>query len=272
MSEDKRALITGGTGFLGANLARELIRQGHEVELLVPEGFDDWRTKSIASDVKVTVSDFSDATGLRHLMQRAKPDWIFHLAVSGSPNLLQAARDTGFEAFINTGSPASIGQSEDLPMCTLRLCTVYGPFEEPTRFMPTLVINGLKGTLPPLADPSVVRDFVYVDDVVAACLAAARNAARFSGHVFDVGTGIQTAIREVVEVARTEFRIGPEPVWGLMPNRTRDDLLQVCDNRKTERALDWQPRTSLAQGVARLGRWLKFDPDRFEFYSEQAGA
>ncbi len=321
MSERKRVLITGGSGFVGANLARELIRQGHTVELLVREGYADWRVRDIANKVTVTTGSLSDLAGLRQLMLRAKPEWIFHLAVYGAypaqndwntmvetnivgtSNLLQAARETDFEAFINSGSSseygyktaapseddlvepnsdyavskvaatlkcALIGRSENLPVCTLRLYSVYGPYEEPTRLMPALVVNGLKGTLPPLVDPSIARDFIYVDDVVEAYLAAARNATRFPGHVFNVGSGIQTTLGEAVAAARTGFRISEEPAWGSMRSRSWDTSVWVCDNRKIVRELGWEPKTSFAQGMAKLGRWLKFDPTRFEFYENHA--
>lgn len=321
MTQAKRVLITGGSGFVGANLARELVKQGHAVELLVRDGFADWRIKDIVSAVGVTTVSLSDLEALRQVMQRVKPDWVFHLAVYGAypaqndwkqmietnivgtSNLLQAARETGFEAFINSGSSseygfkatapsedelvepnsdyavskvaathkcALVGRTETLPVCTLRLYSVFGPFEEPTRLLPTLAINGLKGTLPPLVDPSIARDFVYVDDVVQAYLAAAENANRFPGHVFNVGSGIQTTLGEAVAAARTEFRISEEPAWGSMQSRKWDTSVWVADNRKIVRDLGWKPKNSFAQGLAKLGRWLKFDPARFEYYESRS--
>jgi dolichol-phosphate mannosyltransferase len=272
------------------------------------------------ADVQTTVVSLSDLGALRQVMQRTKPDWIFHLAVYGAYptqtdwkqmvetnivgtyNLLEAARETGFEAFINTGSSSEygyktsapsedelaepnsdyaitkvaatlkcglVGRSENLPVCTLRLYSVFGPFEEPTRLLPALAINGLRGTLPPLVDPSVARDFVYVDDVVEAYIAAAKNAARFPGHVFNVGSGIQTTLSEAVEAARSEFRISAQPEWGSMPSRSWDTTVWVSDNRKIRRELGWEPKTSFADGLAKFGRWLKFDRARFEFYESQ---
>ena len=320
MSQGKRVLITGASGFVGANLARELVRQGHTVELLLREGYQDWRVRDIAADVKATIVSLSDLAAIRQVMQRAKADWIFHLAVYGAYpaqndwkqmvetnivgtyNLLDAARECGFEAFINTGSSseygyktsapseddlvepnsdyavskvaatlkcALVGRSEKLPVCTLRLYSVFGPFEEPTRLLPALAMNGLKGTLPPLVDPSVARDFVYVDDVVDAYIAAARNASLFPGHVFNVGSGIQTTLLEAVAAARSEFRISEVPKWGSMPARSWDTTVWVSDNRKIMRDLAWQPKTSFAQGLAKFGRWLKFDRERFEFYESR---
>jgi dolichol-phosphate mannosyltransferase len=320
MTQGKRVVITGASGFVGANLARELVRQGHTVELLLREGYFDWRVKDMAADVQTTIVNLSDLAAVRRVMQQTKPDWIFHLAVYGAYptqtdwkqmvetnivgtyNLLKAAREVGFEAFINTGSSSEygyktsapseddltepnsdyaiskvaatlkcglVGRSENLPVCTLRLYSVFGPFEEPTRLLPALAINGLKGTLPPLVNPSVARDFVYVDDVVEAYIAAAKNAARFPGHVFNVGSGIQTTLADAVEAARSEFRISEQPEWGSMPSRSWDTTVWVSDNRKIRRELGWEPRTSFADGLAKFGRWLKFDRARFEFYESR---
>lgn len=289
----KRVLITDGSGFIAANLAREMLKQGHSVELLLRHGYSDWRISKIKSDVGLNVGNLSDPARLRQIIQSTKPDWIFHLSACGADlsrndlqamaeaesigtsNLLQAAREWGFEAFIDSGSssnmaaPLMCGFTESLPVCTLRLYSVFGPFEDPTRLMPTLALRGLQGTLPLLGDPSVCRDFLYVDDVVAAYIAAANNASRFPGQHFDVGSGIQTTVREAVALARKEFRIGEEPIWGSRPDRSPDTLVSVADNRKIIRDLAWTPKTSVAQGLAKLGRWLKFDPDRFEYYADR---
>jgi len=72
-----------------------------------------------------------------------------------------------------------LGRERGLPVATLRLYSVFGPFEEPDRFIPTLVVHALRGQLPPLVDPAIARDFVYLDDVVEAfLLTAARGSHR----------------------------------------------------------------------------------------------
>jgi nucleoside-diphosphate-sugar epimerase len=56
---------------------------------------------------------------------------------------------------------------------TLRLYSVYGPWEEPRRLMPTLVRSAMTGAWPPLAAPATARDFVWVDDACQAFVSAA---------------------------------------------------------------------------------------------------
>jgi len=65
------------------------------------------------------------------------------------------------------------GKQHGLPSANLRLYSVYGPLEDPSRLMPKIVQHGVRGELPPLVDPHIARDFVYSDDVVDAFVAAA---------------------------------------------------------------------------------------------------
>ena len=63
-------------------------------------------------------------------------------------------------------------QKIERPITTLRLYSAYGPFEEPSRLMPTLIKKGLQGELPPLVSPDTARDFIYIDDVCEAYIQA----------------------------------------------------------------------------------------------------
>ena len=63
-----------------------------------------------------------------------------------------------------------VAKAEQRPITTFRLFSVYGPFEEPSRLIPTLVRLCLEGRNLTLVDPETARDFVYIDDVVDAYL------------------------------------------------------------------------------------------------------
>src|SRR5947207_10600420 len=249
----KRVVLTGASGFVGANLARRLLRDGHELHLFLRRNHHPWRIEAIQNDVQLHEADLSDEESLVRIVESIRPEWVFHLAaygaystqtdlrrmvwtnILGRMNLVQACLKTGFEAFVNTGSSSEYGFkdhapaetellepnshyavtkasatlfcrhtaiSRAVPLVTLRLYSVYGPYEEPRRLMPTLVVRGLDGELPPLADPDIARDYVYVDDVSEAyCLSASRPG-QAPGAVYNVGTGVQTSLREVVQAAR----------------------------------------------------------------------
>ena len=319
----KRAILTGGTGFVGANLARRLLREGHDVQLLLRPSHNPWRIEEIRADVGVHVVELADAEGLAELMNAVRPEWIFHLAahgayssqtnlhhmvqtnIIGTINLLEACLKSGFEAFVNTGSSSEYGfkdhaptesdplepnshyavtkasatlfcrytaQSRGLHVPTLRLYSVYGPYEEPTRLMPTLVMHGLSGDLPPLVDPDVARDYLYVDDAVDAYLLAANTPGQSPGAVYNVGTGVQTSLREVVDVARRVMGISAEPRWGSMPRRRWDTSVWVSDNRAIRRHLGWAPRYTLEQGLRTMVDWFKDNRSLQARYLSHTGA
>ncbi len=160
--------------------------------------------------------------------------------VTGLVNVVEAAEAAGCAALVNAGSSSEYGlvdhpakeserlepnsdyavtkafatqlcrflaRSRGLPFVTLRLYSVYGPWEDPSRFVPTLAVRGLAGELPPLVEPRTARDFVYVEDVCDAFLAAARAAGVRGGAVYNVGSGVQTTIGEAVEIARRVLAI-----------------------------------------------------------------
>jgi nucleoside-diphosphate-sugar epimerase len=296
----KRAVLTGGTGFVGANLARRLLREGHEVHLLVRPEHNPWRIKEIAHSVHLHEWNGMDMPGIVRTLDTIQPHWIFHLAahgayswqndfaqivqtnVSGTACLVEAALQVGFEAFVNTGSSSEYGfkdhaPSEEEPVepnshyavtkasatlyCrfsaqknkvripTLRLYSVYGAYEDPNRLIPAIISNGLLGKWPPLVNPKISRDYVYIDDVCDAYLLAATTEHTDHGAIYNVGTGVQTSLAQVVETARWVMKIEAEPQWGSMPDRKWDTDIWVANSQKIQRELGWKPRYSFEAGL-----------------------
>jgi dolichol-phosphate mannosyltransferase len=149
---------------------------------------------------------------------------------------------------------------------TLRLYTAYGPWEDPGRLLPTLVVRGLRGELPPLARPETSRDWVYVDDACDAYVRAATAPAVPPGSVYNIGSGVQTPLREVVAVARRILGIAAEPRWGEMRDRVWDTSGWVADPRAARDALGWQARTPLAEGFERTVEWFRQRPGTTALY------
>ena len=87
----------------------------------------------------------------------------------------------------------------------------------------------LAGGWPPLTAPATARDFVWVGDACTAFLSAATSELEDPGAVFNVATGSQTTLRELVDVARDVFEVEAEPAWATMAPRAWDTSSWVGD-------------------------------------------
>jgi UDP-glucose 4-epimerase len=317
----RRALLTGASGFVGANLARRLLSDGHQVHLLLRPNHQPWRVEEIKDQVTVHVADLHTIQAVDRVMAAARPDWIFHLAahgaypdqtdvdqmiatnVQGTANLLQAAERAGVEAFVNAGSSSEYGYKDHAPsedewlepnshyavtkaaathLCrlaaikenrrvvTLRLYSAYGPYEEPRRLVPTLLVQGLAGRLPPLVNPDVARDYVYVDDICDAFVLAAATPNQPSGAVYNVGSGVQTSLRQIVDATRRLLKVQAAPVWGSMPERSWDTNVWISNPARIMTELGWSPKHDLDSGLRQTVDWLKSGPERLARYTTKA--
>ena len=89
----------------------------------------------------------------------------------------------------------------ELPTVALRPFSVYGPWESGSRLVPSALRAAIDGSELPLTEAGLVRDFVYVDDVVEAILRALTAPASLDGRIVNVGSGVQTTNEELVEIA-----------------------------------------------------------------------
>ena len=148
----------------------------------------------------------------------------------------------------------------------LRLYSVYGPWEEPSRLMPTLAVGVASRRLPTrLVDPDVARDFVHVDDVVR-CITAwiERRPVLEEPAILNVGSGTQTSMAELVALVRSHFHIAELPQWGTMRNRDWDTSSWVADVRRVASALGWQAQVELADGLSQLVSFVGTHRERYE--------
>lgn len=155
--------------------------------------------------------------------------------------------------------------AEGVGTVALRLYSVYGPWEEPGRFVPTLLTHARARTLPPLVDRLTARDFVFVDDVVDAFLRAARSTV--SGVVYNVASGVQHTIGDVVAIAERMFHLDAEARWNTMPARSWDTATWVGKTDKIRRDLQWQAAVELEDGLRRTAEWLHATPAAVERYA-----
>jgi nucleoside-diphosphate-sugar epimerase len=314
-----RALVTGAAGFVGANLTRRLLNEGHEVHMAVRPGSRTWRIETLLGDAPLHEVDLEDAEGVARIVRELRADWIFNLAahgayswqtdvveilrvnVVGTANLLEAATRAGFAAFVHAGTSSEYGvkdhaATEGEPLdpssayavakasatmlcrlfaltsgqhvAVLRLYSVFGPWEEPGRLLPALIMRGLAGELPPLVSRDAAHDFVYVEDAADAFLLAATRAPE-AGAVFNVGSGVQTTLEEAVAVTRRVLAVEAEPQWGTMESRSWDTHVWVADATRIAVELGWAPRHSFEQGFERQAEWFRGNPNLWPLYNDR---
>lgn len=302
----RKFLITGASGFIGANLARRLIKDGQEVHLILRDGFKTWRLDELLKKFQIHYQDLSDKDQLIRIFKTVRPDVIYHLATSGAYSyqsdpdliiktnvlgtwhLLQAAMTVGFELFVNTGSSSEYGfktqpmqetdllepnsyyavtksfqtylssfiaNSQNKNIVTLRPFSVYGRFEEPTRLIPTLMKALFFKKPLNLVNPKTSRDQIYIDDIVEAYLKI-DQLKQNRGQYFNIGTGIQSTIKEVVEKAVLVTGENTTFNWGKMKGRSWDSNTWVADISKAKKLLDFNPKISLEQGLKLMWIWF----------------
>ncbi|MFC6090020.1 NAD-dependent epimerase/dehydratase family protein [Saccharothrix lopnurensis] len=126
----RRALVTGAGGFIGANLCRRLLREGHAVHAVLRPGSDPWRLEGVLADLAVHRLDLRDTGAVRAVLDAVRPDWVFHLAAHGAYSwqtdadtifttnaeatggLVDLAGAGAFEAFVQAGSTAEYGPGD----------------------------------------------------------------------------------------------------------------------------------------------------------------
>jgi dolichol-phosphate mannosyltransferase len=158
------------------------------------------------------------------------------------------------------------GKKKKLPCANLRLFSAYGPFEDSSRLIPTLVKAGCEGKYPPFVNGSISRDFVYIDDVVEAYVDTALNLREsWFGDSFNIGSGVKTTIADVAKIAAGVFSIPGEPSYGSMEQRAWDVLDWFSDQQKTASVLGWKAQTSFKDGLARTSAWYRGLEDREKY-------
>ena len=307
-----RVLVTGATGFIGACLARRILRDGHEVHIFTRESSDRWRLADVRSELHEHAVDLRDRMRVSAVVDAIGPEIIYHCATFGgfaeqqdahtiiesnflgTVNLFRACERTGFAYFVNTGSSSEYGiktgpmregdapeptddygvsktaatlfcckegKAKSLPVVTLRLFSPYGPWDDPRRLIPYVIKCFLRGEAPLLSTPASVRDYVYIDDILTAYLNVIRTP--FFGEIFNIGSGTQRSIGNVVTAVQHIIRPTKAPQWGSVGRKRTEPESWVADVAKAKRMFNWSPETSLEAGLEQTVTRIKAHLDRY---------
>lgn len=302
-------LITGGCGFIGSHIAEELIKDGDEVRVYdnLSSGykhnidpFGD-KVEFIEADVRDPERLVEAAKGVDGIFHEAalvsvfesveKPEANHEINITGTMNVLLAARENKVKRVLVASSAAIYGNDPALPkkedmlpvpespyalakICdeyyltvfhklygietvSLRYFNVYGPRQDPSSMYSGVIskFNDVlaKGDQPMIfGDGLQSRDFVFVKDVARANLLAMRSEMVGKGEVFNIATGRRVDLLELLSALGEVYGVRPEPVF--KEERKGDVKHSLADVSKAKEVLGYEPKFTLVEGLRALAR------------------
>ncbi len=219
---------------------------------------------------------------------------IFQSNLLGTVNLLKACERTGFDYFVNTGSSSeygsksgpmgeedvleplgdygvskaaatlfcqSEGRNKQLPIVTLRLFSPFGPWDDPKRLIPYVIKSFLRSETPKLSTPGSVRDYIFIGDILDAYFAVIKQP--FFGEIFNIGSGVQHSLGEVISTIKSVLKNESEPIWGAVGKQRPEPELWVAKIEKAREKFNWKPSTALRPGLEQTTTWMKDNLRRY---------
>ena len=116
-------LITGATGFIGANITRDLVRKGESVSIIVRDKKLNWRLSDISSKIDIYKSDILSPS-LETIIDKIRPDYIFHLAAYG---VMSSEDDTKKMTDVNIRGTIKLKRKSIRPTNVLKLVVSVNP-------------------------------------------------------------------------------------------------------------------------------------------------
>jgi dolichol-phosphate mannosyltransferase len=150
----------------------------------------------------------------------------------------------------------------DLALVTFRLFSVYGPWEEPTRLIPTMIRRARAGLPLEMAHPEIARDFVYIDDVLDA-ITGFDALMKLRGEVINLGSGVESTLRDVVAAVMSIIPSASAVNWGAMADRKWDTDRWVSDPSRAEQLLGWKAKHDLVEGLKKTSQWMLARKDQY---------
>ena len=310
----RKVVVTGADGFIGSHLVEMLVDHGARVRALAQyNSFNNWGWLDDVRGrerIEVVCGDIRDPQFVRGLV--AGMELVFHLAaliaipysyvapdsyvatnVTGTLNLLQAARETGVAQFLHTSTSEVYGTARYVPIdethplqaqspysatkiaadaiahsffaafglrvTIVRPFNTYGARQSARAVIPTAVTQILSGrTGLRLGSLQPTRDFTHVEDTCRGFVALADCQAAI-GETINIGSNKEISVGETVALIQEILGTSVEIVSDqdrVRPQRSEVERLW-CDNSKMLALTDWRPQVSLREGLTRTIEWLR---------------
>lgn len=316
--EGTKVLITGADGFIGSHLAESLVTAGADVTALAlynafdNHGWLDDLSAEYRTSIRAVRGDVRDGAFVNRIVQGQ--DLVFHLAaligipysyaaphsyvetnVSGTLNVLEAARNHDVSRVVHTSTSEAYGSAQvtpiteshplqgqspyaaskiaadmmaeayarsfELPVVTLRPFNTYGPRQSERAVIPTIIRQAVDPACTSIrvGDLSPSRDFNFVTDTVDAFLRMGSADGLKYGSPYNAGSGVMTTVGEVVERV-VELTGVNKPIQTdqqrVRPERSEVRALQADATRLTA-ATGWSATTDLGAGLSKTVDWWR---------------
>jgi UDP-glucose 4-epimerase len=307
-------LVTGGAGFIGSHIVERLLRDGHRARVLddLSSGKES-NLESCRSEVELIKGDIRDAQLVNQAMKGV--DIVFHEAALGSVprsvadpvtthevnmtgtlNVLLAARDAGVKRVVYASSSSVYGETPELPkreqmtpqplspyalsklvgehyasvfklvygfeVVSLRYFNIFGPRQDPesqyAAVIPRFVTALLQGKSPVVyGDGLQSRDFTYVDNVVDANLLAS-EASGVAGQAFNVACGGRYTLLDLLARLKEILGSDIDPIHEAA--RAGDVKDSQASIEAAERALGYKVSVGFEEGLGKTAAWYQNQP------------
>jgi UDP-glucuronate 4-epimerase len=172
-------------------------------------------------------------------------------------------RPTSYYGVTKLGAEAlalAAHRDRGLPVCSVRIYSAYGPRERPEKLFPKLIRSLLRDEEFPLAEGAEThwRSFTNVHDIVAGLILAMEARDACLGEIFNLGTEECVSTSEAIRIV--ESIIGRRARMRRTARRPGDQIKTQANIAKARRVLGYEPRVSLADGLAETVKWFQGRP------------
>jgi UDP-glucose 4-epimerase len=309
--EKRLYLVTGGAGFIGSHISERLLRDGHGVRVL--DNFvsgKEANLKDIGGEVELVRGDIRDPQVLAEAMKGvyvvfheaalgsvprsvADPMTTHEVNLTGTLNVLLAARDAGVRRVVYASSSSVYGETKELPKredikpqplspyalsklagehyitifkqvygfeaVSLRYFNIFGPRQDPesqyAAVIPRFVTSLMTGKRPVIyGDGMQSRDFTYVENVVEANLLAS-EADGVAGRAFNIACGGRFTLLDLLGRLKQIIGSDIEPIHE--PARVGDVRDSQAGIEAARQALGYEVKVEFDEGLRRTAEWFQ---------------
>ncbi|MDX1604474.1 MAG: GDP-mannose 4,6-dehydratase, partial [Salinimicrobium sediminis] len=148
-------------------------------------------------------------------------------------------------------------RSNEMKASSLRLFSVYGPRERPEKLYTKLIACGVKDEVFPIFEGSEkhLRSFTYVGDIVDGIVKAVQKHGILDGEIINLGADEEHKTQEGIDIV--EELLGKKIQLEVKPRRQGDQSRTLANIQKAQKLLDYDPKTSLKEGLRLQVEWYK---------------